>query len=156
MHVVYSWGVSFPGGLGLNLFQAVLLVSAASRRLVCAQDFYNLTCLRGSLGFYCLFCREGPRESAQLQGLPEAILTHLPSCLRSFSIGQNVLISEEIVTQYPGHMSPHLSHSHSCNHGTLSMSDTFRHAVFSASSRGHFVQELRGGEGDVDNDKDLK
>jgi hypothetical protein len=43
--------------------------------------------------------REGSSHSVQFQGLPEAILSRLPSCLKSFAASWNGLISEETVTQ---------------------------------------------------------
>ena len=42
----------------------------------------------------------GPSGSCQFQGLPETILSCLPSYLRNFPEGQNVSISKETVTQH--------------------------------------------------------
>lgn len=44
--------------------------------------------------------REGPSESDQFQGLPEAILGCLPSILRHFSAGSNVSTWEDTATEH--------------------------------------------------------
>jgi hypothetical protein len=49
------------------------------------------------------FGKERPSESGQFQGLPEAILRYLPSCLRSFPEDWNVSLSEKTVIQLVHH-----------------------------------------------------
>lgn len=44
--------------------------------------------------------REGPSESSQFQELPRAILSCLPSCLRSFPGGWNVWISDSFLIMF--------------------------------------------------------
>lgn len=67
-----------------------------------AESFLELSFppLRGTLKFYCLLCK-GFSESVWFQELVEAILCCLPSCLRNFPAGQNVLFFEETVKQHP-------------------------------------------------------
>ena len=65
--------MSFPGAsVGLNLFQVVALISQSSLQL-CFSESDSQQSLLFTLG------REGPSESGQFQGLPEAILSHLLS-----------------------------------------------------------------------------
>lgn len=61
-----------------------------------------MACLRRILSsLYCLFNgREGPSESHRFQGLPVAILSHLPFDLRGFLACWNAPISEETAAQY--------------------------------------------------------
>ena len=56
--------------------------------------------LRGYSVFIAYSVRSGPGESGQFQGLPEATLSWLPSCLKSFPAGCNIAISEETFMQY--------------------------------------------------------
>jgi hypothetical protein len=43
--------------------------------------------------------KRGPSESGQFQGVLEAVLSCLPSCLKMFPAGWDVSISEETTTQ---------------------------------------------------------
>lgn len=49
---------------------------------------------------------EGPSESVQFQGLPEAILGCLPSILRSFSAGSNVSTEHSSTAQFLSLLGP--------------------------------------------------
>jgi hypothetical protein len=62
-------------------------------------QFSCLQSERGSSTFITHSAREGPGESAQFQGLLEAILSCLPSCSKRFLAGGNVSILEETVIQ---------------------------------------------------------
>lgn len=89
-----GWRVSFL--VGLNLFQAVLagfcffqtagLVSSSSLQLSSSENLCNSgsSLWEGLSAFLSYSGREEPSESAHFQGLPEAILNCLPSCLSSF------------------------------------------------------------------------
>lgn len=60
--------------------------------------------ISGGLSAFIDYCgREGPSESGQFQGLPGALLSCLPSCLRSFSVERNVSILQKTVTTSPPH-----------------------------------------------------
>lgn len=92
--------MSFPGAsVGLNLFQiglhifpAAALVSKSSLQLgLFERDSQQLVLF--TLG------KKGPRESARFEGLREAILSYLPSSLRSFPARWNVSILEEVDRQ---------------------------------------------------------
>lgn len=55
----------------------------------------TLACLRLFTSFTAYSGKEGSSESAQFRGLPGAILSSLPPCLKSFLTGWNVSTSEE-------------------------------------------------------------
>jgi hypothetical protein len=86
-----SWNVFFPSdSVDLHLFQSAWLISVSSRQLVWSQSLLcSWACLRVFFAaqmysserdsvFIAYSGREGPSESVQLQGLPEAILSCLP------------------------------------------------------------------------------
>lgn len=57
--------------------------------------------LGSSQSLPCSFhCLEGPGQSSQSQGLPEAILSYFPTCLRLFPEGWKVSFLEEDVIQH--------------------------------------------------------
>lgn len=105
-----SWRVSFPSNClnlfpgsstGCSFFQTSTLESVNSfqlffsERLLCSSAFF---CLWGILRFYCLLCQEGGIVNLGVLGeLSEALLSCLPSCLKSFSVGWNISILEKTV-----------------------------------------------------------
>jgi hypothetical protein len=81
---VGEW-VSFPGALvGLHLFQTAQLVSASPRQWSSLRVFASWLVWEKLSAFTACSGGEGYDESAQFQGLPVAILSCLPFCLRSF------------------------------------------------------------------------
>jgi hypothetical protein len=95
--------LSFPGdSVGLNLWQAALLVPVSSRELVWSQSSSQLSslfCLRGTLCFYDLLSQwgGGSNEFGHFQGLLEAIFSCLTILFKELPAGCGVLVSEETV-----------------------------------------------------------
>ena len=73
---------------GLNLFQEVQLVSASPTTGFRAFFAAQLTPLwEKDSAFTAYNKREGPNESSQFQGVPEAIFSCLVSCLKGVQAG---------------------------------------------------------------------
>lgn len=99
MESVLSGSKPLPGSSpGFGFFWAAGLVSESCRQLWLSESLCRLLsfCLRGFLTFIAYSGKEGP---GQLQGIPDIILSCLPSCLKSFPVGQNVSVLEENITQ---------------------------------------------------------
>lgn len=86
--------------VGLTLFQAPrFFFFSTSRQLVWSLQLNFLPESRFSVFVACFGC-EGPSESGEFQGLPEALcVVCLLFCLRRF-LQNEILSSEEIVTQH--------------------------------------------------------
>lgn len=85
--------------VGLTLFQAPRFFFSTSRQLVWSLQLNFLPESRFSVFVACFGC-EGPSESGEFQGLPEALcVVCLLFCLRRF-LQNEILSSEEIVTQH--------------------------------------------------------
>lgn len=93
------WRVSFK--VTLNLSRETCLVPVSSRQGSGLNLLRNLAHLRMNLSsLYCLLWSGSAIESSQFQGLPGAILSCLPLCLKSFSGGWDVSVWKATVTQY--------------------------------------------------------
>lgn len=129
-----GWEMSFPGAsVGLNLNQAVLLVSVSLRKAVLIPE--SILCCFSALRVILAAClpftweglwtltfnsgREGPNGSGHFRDFLK-LLNCLPSCLRILLVGWDVLISEKTVTQYSTPFSsPHYFLSTSSHPWTL-------------------------------------